>query len=185
MFQHTKAVTVKRNSMLIETQFPRLLVISGLLFLLMGCVSEVSDEEFERQKNSPIETLDQISKELTILCNREDYKIIFTKSACMPNNITLAQLADNAMISEVEKTAFSKYSLEVEGIYKRFIESLKNYGTPKAKEFGSALERINSRREKNTVDLFDGKIAWGEYNKNRKDIEQSIKDAVRRIYSTK
>ena len=185
MFQDTKAVTVEGNSMLIKTQFPRLLVMSSLLFLSIGCVSEVSDEEFERIKYSPIVTLDHISKELPIMCNREEYKIIFTKSGCRPDDITLEQLADNAMISEVEKAAFSKYSLEVEGIYKRFIESLKNYGTPEDKEFGSALERINSRREKNAVDLLDGKIAWGEYNKNQKDMEQSIKDAVRRIYSTK
>ena len=162
MFQDKKAVTVEGNSMLIKTQFPRLLVFSSLLFLLIGCVSEVSDEEFERLKKSPLETLDQISKELTILCNREDYKIIFTKSACMPNNITLEQLSDNAMISEVEKTAFSKYSLEIEGIYKRFIESLKNYGTPEDKEFGSALERNNLRRDYNADDQFDGKITWGE-----------------------
>ena len=185
MFQDTKAVTVEGNSMLIKTQFPRLLVISSLLFVLMGCVTEVSDEEFERIKYSPIVTLDQISKELSILCNRKEYKIIFTKSGCRPDDITLEQLADNAMISEGEKAAFSKYSSEVEGMYKRFIESLKIYGPPEDKEFGSALERINLRREKNAVDLFDGKITWGEYNKNQKDMEQSIEDAVRRIYSTK
>lgn len=147
---------------------------------------EVDNEEFERQQNSPIKTpLNEIVKDLNKLCNREDYKLIFVKSACKPNDITFEQLTDKTMISEVDKTVFSKYRSELQDLNNRLQEAIRTYGGPKETEEGLVLDRTHLQIDKSALDLFAGKITWGEYNKYRKEIYRTEMEELNRISNKK
>ena len=147
---------------------------------------EVNDEEFERQKNSPFKTkMNQIVKERNDRCNRDDFKLIFIKSACKPENITLEQLSDNTIISEAEKNVYSKYRSENIDTDRKLLEAIQTNGNSKDKEMGLVLERLYLQVEKNALDLFEGKITWGEYNKNRKVMNKTMQEERKHIFSNK
>ena len=147
---------------------------------------EVSDEEFERQKNSPYKTkMNQIAKEINDRCNSDEFKLFFIKSACKNENITLEQLSDKTMISEVEKPVFSKYRSELKDSNNKLLETIRINGESKDKEWSIVLERIYLQADKNALDLFEGKKTWGEYNKNRKEMFQIMQEERNRIFSNK
>lgn len=143
---------------------------------------EVDDEEFERQKNSPLKTnMNQITKERTDRCNRDEFQLIFIKSSCKADNITLEQLSDKTMISEVEKTVFSKYRSENADSNNKTLAVFRTNGNSQEKELGIVVEQIYLQLDKNALDLFESKITWGEYNKKRKELFQTLKEEQRRI----
>lgn len=143
---------------------------------------EVSDDEFERQKSSPFKArMSEIIKERNERCNRDDFKLIFIKSACKVENITLEQLSDKTFISEVEKSSFSKYRAEAADTGNKILDANRNLGGPKEKEMGLVLERLNPQIDSNALDLFEGKKTWGEYNKNRKEMLRIIQEESSRI----
>jgi hypothetical protein len=147
---------------------------------------EVNDEEYEIQKNSPFKTkINQIGKERNDRCNRDDFKLFFIKSACKTDDITLEQLTDKTMISEVEKTVFSKYRSENKDSNNKVQEAIRTDGAAKDKEMGLVLERIYLQADKNALDLFEGKITWCEYNKCRKEMDKTFKEGKIRIFSNK
>jgi len=147
---------------------------------------EVSDEEFDRQKNTPLKIkLSQISKQRLDRCNNDDFKIIFIKSACRPENITLEQLADKSIISEDEKPFFSKFRSENTDSDNQTLEAMRTNGNSKDKEMGLVLERFYMQAGKDSFNLFEGKITWGEYNKSRKDIYQILQSERNRILGNK
>lgn len=147
---------------------------------------EVSDKEFERQKNSPFKTkMNQIAKERNDRCNRDDFVSIFIKSACKAENITLEQLSDKTMISEIEKSIFSKYRSENTDSNKKVLEAIRSVGESKDKEMGIVLERLYLQTDNNALDLFEGKKSWGEYNKSRKELIQVMQEEKNRIFSNK
>jgi CRISPR/Cas system-associated endoribonuclease Cas2 len=147
---------------------------------------EVSDEEFEKQRNTPYKTkMNKIAKELNDICNRDDFKLVFIKSACKIENITLEQLSDKNMISEVEKPVLSRYRSEITDSTNKVLDAIRTGGDSKDKEMSVVLERIRLQVDKNALDLFEGKITWGEYNKCRKELAQIIKEERSRIFSKK
>jgi len=136
---------------------------------------EVSDEEFDKQKASPLKIeLNEIAKDINNICNKNDFNLIFIKSACRVEKITLEQLSDKSMILENEKTTFSQYRSEVKDKNNKLFELIRTYGDSKEKEFGLAGERFYLQTEQNALDLFEGKITWGEYNKKRKELFQTL-----------
>lgn len=147
---------------------------------------EVGDEEFERQKNTPLKTeVNKIGKERKELCNREEFRLVIVKTPCNPESISLAQLSDNKIISEDEKTVFSKFRAEYTNLNNKLLEAIETKGDLKDKEFGLILGQIYLQADNNALNLFEGKITWGEFNKNRKEFNQKIKEERNRIIGNK
>ena len=129
--------------------------------------------------------MNQITKERNERCNRDDFKLIFIKSACKTENISLEQLSDKTMISEVEKNVFSKYRSETTDTDNKVLEAIRTNGQSKDKEAGKVLNRIYPQSDKNARDLFEGKKTWGEYNQKRKELYQTLKEEYNHIFSNK
>jgi len=147
---------------------------------------EVSDEEFERQRNSPFKSkMNQIAKERNGRCNNDDFKLIFIKTSCKSDKITLEQLSDKSFISEAEKIVFSKYRSDTNDSNNMTMEAIRTNGEPKDKEMGLTLERLYLQSDKIALDLFEGKITWGEFNKNRKEQFQALQAERNRIFNNK
>jgi len=145
---------------------------------------EVDDDEFERQKSSPLKIkTKQISQELNEKCAKAEFKPLFIKSACKARNISLEQLADITMISEVEKPVFSKYRSEGTDLNNQLLDAMRTDGQSKEKEFASVLEGVYAQLDKIALDLFEGRITWGQYNKKRKELYQGVKEEQSRIFS--
>jgi hypothetical protein len=147
---------------------------------------QVSNQDFENQKNSPLkDRISIINKERSERCNKSEYKLLQTKMACKSNENSLQQLVDKNLISEEEKPIFSKYRIESQGSNDRLLDALRLYGNEKDKEASVVMEDMIKKTEEKALDLFEGKISWGEYNKCRKESYQYFEKERVRIYSSK
>lgn len=145
---------------------------------------EVSDEEFKN--NNTLKDIMKLSTQmLKDLCKKEEYKIIFVKSACHSSDITDEQLSDKSMISDTEKSIYLKYREEKSAIRKKTEDALQASENPKMKEFLLFDKKNADKSDLVALDLINGKISWGGFNKFRKEYEQEIKKEVSRILGNK
>ena len=146
---------------------------------------EVRDNEIHKKANPLDSKWQQIAKENNDRCDREEFKLLFEKSACSNKKFTLEQLSDKSTISETEKSIFSKYRLEQSESNNKLLEAIRTLGGPKDKEYGLILERIYLKSDQSALDLFEGKETWGEYNRTRKENSQILDSERNRIFYNK
>jgi hypothetical protein len=147
---------------------------------------EVSDEEFERQKNSPLKSkINQLVKQRIERCNSGEFMLLASKSACQSENITFEQLSDKTTISEIEKPVLLKYRSYVGDTNNKIQGLIRDEGNATEKELGDIMERFSLLLEKDAADLIEGKITWGEYNKNRKERNRNYREQINEFMSKK
>lgn len=102
------------------------------------------------------------------VCGDERFKPLFLKSSCSANEISLNQLADNEKISESEKELLNLYTERNREFLNGELDIINKYMASPMKDEISIFRRkqfneaINER-----IELIQGKITWGEYNKRR------------------
>ena len=143
---------------------------------------EVSDEEFENNKTFA-DMMKPANKMARDLCKKEEYKIVFIKSACEAKDVTYEQLSDKSMISDIEKSICLKVYEERLAIRKRIFDTLQASENPRSKEYILFLKKDYDKGDKVFLDLVNGKISWGEYNKFKKEKAEEIKKELRIWYS--
>lgn len=135
-----------------------------------------SDINKAAEANATIDRLNNQSKEI---CLKQEYKLIFEKVACSTENITLQQLANSERLSNSDKPAFMKYYSEVSNNTKQISDALRTVNNKKYRDFSDLLDRVyGSAREKVALDLYEGKISWGDYAKYRKKSNQDYTDGA-------
>jgi hypothetical protein len=113
---------------------------------------------------------DLLNTNINAMCNKDELKEYYKKTACMTVDISFEQIADATKITPAQKTALIKQQGEV-ALLNKEREALQRQGG----EVGIKLVSINTNfvrpeNEKNNLDLYNEKITWGEYNKRRKEI---------------
>jgi len=146
---------------------------------------EVSDEEFTRQTSPFNRKMQQLTKKRLDRCNDGKFMLLFKKAACKIDDITLDQLEDKTTILESEKQYFKNYIYYVNKINTKTIELIQNDGNDKDKKIGLLLDKLYQQSDKIALDLYEEKITWGEYNKNRKKLHQVFKEDEKHILNTK
>ena len=142
---------------------------------------EVSGNEFDNNKTFS-DIGKPFNKMLKDLCKKEEYKIVFIKSACQSKDITDEQLFDKSMITDTEKGIYLKYREERLAIRKKISDALLAFENPKSKELLMLSKKSSDENDSVTLDLINGKISWGEFNKFKKEHEQEIKKEMTRIW---
>jgi hypothetical protein len=145
---------------------------------------EVSDEDFERQQSFNAK-MAEIVKGRDQRCMSDDLRMIYRKSACKPEDITLEQLSDETSISETEKEGFAKYQVQIADLRGKIQETFRTMGGPKDKEMALVNERLGSQSISNELSLIEGKRTWGDFNKTRQAIFRLALEERSRINSRK
>lgn len=127
----------------------------------------------------------QIEKEQNDMCNNEALKSIFLKTSCKADKITLEQLDDKSFISESDKIIFSKYIDDTKSYNKKTIDVMQAYRVTQYKSIGIVMQQFFIQSEKSALDLYEGKITWGGFNKIRRDQFQSLQGKLREIANRK
>lgn len=113
---------------------------------------------------------DQIVANAIAMCNKDELKEYYKKSACRAPDISFEQIADTTKITAAQKAALVKQREEVALIEKEQDSIQRQRGEPGLKIISVATNFSRPENEKNNLDLYNGKITWGEYNKRRKEI---------------
>ena len=113
---------------------------------------------------------DQVLSNAMTMCNREEFKEYYKKTACRASDVSFEQIADTTKITAAQKTALVKQRDEVALIEKEQDAIVRQRGDSGQKFISIATNFIRPENEKNNLDLYNEKISWGEYNKRRKEI---------------
>jgi hypothetical protein len=98
--------------------------------------------------------------------------------------MTFDQLADTSKISPEARAIFSEVRNSVDPIVRDTVDIQRKYGgTAGAKRADLYMTTAKVQNDKNNLDLYDGRITWGEYNRRRQEIYSEYVAAASRITS--
>jgi hypothetical protein len=115
------------------------------------------------------------------MCAREDLRAHFRKSPCLPNEATLEQLADRSRISAEEKIALSKVRTDSAELNKKFAAVHRQHNPRNGNALALSLENSRVSFDKIALDLYEGRITRGEYNKRRLELFNKHNDEFQKI----
>lgn len=115
----------------------------------------------------------QIGEEIAAVCSKPEYQAINIKTPCKASLITLEQLSDTDKITPSEKPTFTKMASEVKPLRLKQVTAYRSAGDATGNELANQQDRLIVKREKIDLDIYEGKITWGEFNKARKEISDA------------
>jgi len=161
----------------------RLLVIF-LTMLLSACAVPPGgsiQNPAQSDTPSPRETVSALTKKIKYLCIEPEYAVYFAKTFCTPSELSLAMMSDRAKINQAQKIALNAWSQA----YDKFADEL-NEALALTSAANKQMAEYNKMiafpaAQKNRLDLYQGSITWGVYNRKRKEISDGIAAESRRI----
>lgn len=130
---------------------------------------EPSKQDVNRMKAYQQETEDE-NNEMKQFCLRDEFKNYMAKTACFTNEITFEQMSDTSYLNKSDKSMFLKMRKHAQAYNKKQNDRLRNWNTPQAIKVANDNVPFLFEQEKNDLNLYTGKITWGEYNTRRKEI---------------
>ncbi len=70
----------------------------------------------------------------------------------------------------------------IQARYQVIVSTLRTNTDPRDKAFADVVETNLEFSNAAAMDLYSGKMSWGEYNKQRKNITDTIKAEHKRVY---
>lgn len=116
-------------------------------------------------------------------CADPEYALYYDKSPCQASKVTQEQLDDSSKVTPSQKIVLSKVRQIISGSIQERIRIFKDYGGDKDIKFAEYQESfIKPRQDKNDLNLYDGKITWGQYNKERNALFLESEEERKKIY---
>lgn len=117
-------------------------------------------------------------------CADPTFEPYFSKTACTADKITFEQLADKSKISPAAKAIFLEVRNRVDATAREYNDLQRKYGgTVGAKRADLYAATAKVQHDKNNLDLYNGLITWGEYNRRRQEIYSENAAAEKKITS--
>jgi hypothetical protein len=116
------------------------------------------------------DTISSVVERVKIHCRENEFKEYYAKTGCLVSDISFSQIADESKITPEQKVALLKQQDIIAGFNKEQDEIMKRAGAAGVREADLRRIHLYPMQEKNNLNLFTGKITWGEYNQRRRDI---------------
>ena len=134
---------------------------------------------------SPRDTVNALTNKIKYLCIEPEYAVYFAKTFCTPSELSLTMMSDRTKISQAQKIALNAWAQA----YDKFADEL-NEALALTSAANKQMADYNKTiafpaAQKNRLELYEGKITWGVYNRKRKDISDGIAAESRRIVQQK
>lgn len=125
--------------------------------------NQVKNNELKQQ-------YDAYAANVVSMCARDELKEYYKKTACKAPDVSFEQIADSTKVTPSQKTALVKQREQVALLEKENDAIQRQRGSAGEKVMAISNSFVRPENEKNNLDLYNGKITWGEYNKRRKEI---------------
>lgn len=140
--------------------------------------TDVADQ-YSKNKIANDEKKDQlqsISSQLQTLCERDEYLAFTSKTTCFDKQASLSMQTDSTRITSQQKKAMDAYMVEYESLLNQQEKIVARGADVKMKNRIQCInEKVKPLFRKNDMDLYTGRITWGQYNKNKVDLRSRIK----------
>lgn len=127
--------------------------------------------------------MQSIEYEVKQMCGNPMYSAYFSKTSCLPADLTLSQLSDPTKATKKEKEAISAVDALLVKIINERADVAVKYMTPQAlgNEIGAFERKAGDEFQKLRLDLYAGKITWGQFNSSRKNMTLQLKEQYKLI----
>lgn len=116
------------------------------------------------------------------MCANPELKAYYSKTACKVQDVTFEQLADSTKITAPQKAALVKQRAIVDKLQKEQAKAMRSTPSPNDKKVADLYESIIvTQGNQINLDLYNGKITWGEFNQKRKDILSNYQSAIKNV----
>jgi hypothetical protein len=88
-------------------------------------------------------------------------------------------MTDETKITQPQKQVFIKWRETVDASLQQTLNFEVRLGGSTGKKYASSFATYKADNDKNNVDLYNGKITWGQYNGKRKEIYLKIMEAIK------
>ena len=113
----------------------------------------------------------EIQNKVKQICNAPENKEYYSKTACLSADITLEQMADPSRITAAQKPVLLKVRTAADALNKQDMKLAREMGGTAGNRIADIYDTYTvPQNDKNTLDLYNGRITWGEYNRKRKEI---------------
>jgi hypothetical protein len=137
--------------------------------------------EQNKAKNEKLKNMSEtIQAKVAAMCSRDALREFYMKTPCRAQEISFQQIVDTTKITESQKSALLMQEKENMLIHMEWKKLHMQRGDQGLKTVALANNFLDPENEKNRLDLYNGKITWGEYNKRRRDIYAEFSERLRR-----
>lgn len=136
-----------------------------------------TEEQNETRKSQLTDKLEQYKLAFDRLradheenCKDPNLAPIAAKTPCNAKDINIAQMSDKSKASTKEKTAILYGEKVDEKEYSEVVDLIKLHMNPNAaNDVIKYIDRRKAQYQKSLLDLYNGKITWGQFNIDRKN----------------
>jgi hypothetical protein len=124
----------------------------------------------QAQRNAEIKkAFDDYRELVKANCAKPEFSEYNAKTSCLAGDITFAQLADDTKITKEQKAILPKQRESIDELHKLYFElQVKYFGDVGRRMVDLTKTFLEPKEQVNNLDLYNGKITWGQYNTNRK-----------------
>lgn len=145
-------------------------------------LTEAQDQQNRVRNQDTKQDFDEALNVVKADCLKPEFKEYYSKTACLVNDITFEQLADDSKITGQQKITLLKQREMVSKNRKITVDlQIKHFGDLGRRRNDLAKNYLEPKEETNNLDLYNGKITWGQYSKNRKEISTDFRKRVNEI----
>jgi len=115
------------------------------------------------------------------LCANTKFSVIFEKTPCLPTNIDFKHMTDETRITSIQKSVFIQWREIVGQRHEKIVEFETRLNGAAGRKVADIFMSAKIEDDKNNLDLYNGKITWGQYNAGRKEISSKVAQLLKRI----
>ena len=144
-----------------------------ILFIALGLVGNVLAQQstavltpsYSTEWRTDMERLKQKNAER---CANPEFKEYYEMSPCLVEEISFKHISDTTKITPEQKKVFAKVRAEIDASLRERARIDREAGNGFAAE--TALRFLIPQNDANNLDIYNGKINWGDYNTKRREI---------------
>jgi len=112
-------------------------------------------------------------------CKDPAFITYFQKTACYSKDISFEQMADATKITAQQKPVLMGVKKSIDAQNAQLLYALKSIPNAPGEKFASLFQVFAADTDKNTLDLYTGKITWGDYSQKRKDLASKLQESLK------
>jgi hypothetical protein len=137
------------------------------------------------EEPAPLASVIALSNKIKALCIEPEYAVYFAKTFCTPSELSLTMMSDRTKINQAQKIALNAWSTAYDKLAEELNEklALSSAANKQMAEYNKTI--AFPAAQKNRIDLYQGNITWGVYNRKRKEISDGIAAESQRVVQQK
>ena len=135
---------------------------------------EKSSAQQRQQVEQNTYRFEMLAQRRAALCKDPSYEAFYSKTPCKASDATLSQLSDNSKITAAQRKSLDLLSPEFNSLNRDVLAAQRSVGGKSNGEKLANLQAAFDAEDKNRLDLYSGKVTWGQFNANRKNISKDL-----------